>query len=77
MQTLPPTPHRYLTARELNEPFEASQINKEALDKAVRRFPWLLKRLRESPSIDDSPLIKEYASAIVREYRLILTKEVG
>lgn len=47
-------------------------INIEALEKSIRRFPWLCKQLGVSY---DKELVKEYLPKIVLEYQLILKKE--
>lgn len=53
---------------------ESVRTNQEALDEAVRRFPWLLQKLRMD---FDLSLIERYVPTIIREYQLILLKEVG
>jgi hypothetical protein len=48
-------------------------INQRLLDQALRRYPWLLKQVRDSASFE---ILERYADGIIREYHLCQQEEL-
>jgi hypothetical protein len=48
------------------------QINQQLLDKALGRFPYLLKQCEKNTPVD---LIEAYAACIIGEYHLLLIEQ--
>ena len=50
-------------------------IDEEALKTAIKRFPWMLKKVREQKPWEWMPEVEHRLTAIQDEYRTIIAKE--